>query len=292
MKNKYQSSLFGAHISIASGLNNAIEEGEKLGCTAIQIFISSNRQWHMASLKEQTIELFKASRLKSSVRIVIAHASYLINIGSPKDSVYKQSIKALSEELLRCQILDIPYLVVHPGSHLQTSEEKSLERVINALDTILQSAPGTTEIVLETMAGQGSTLCYTFDHLEYIIKNMHHIGRIGVCFDTCHVFAAGYDLRTEESYTKTWNIFNQKVGLKNLKVIHVNDSKAPLGAKIDRHEHLGMGTIGPKAFKLLFTDDRFLHIPKIIETPQKEPDDLKKNINFIKQIIKNEQSNR
>jgi deoxyribonuclease IV len=260
--------LLGAHMPIGGGLEKAIERGQSIGCTTIQIFTKSNRQWHAKPLTKQDIELFKNTAKESSVHPIVAHATYLINIASPEKKIEHQSVQALARELARCQELGIHYLVLHPGSSVKGSPEEGIERIIENLNEIFEKVPGDTIISLETMAGQGSALCSTFEQIATIIKHIRNKKRIGVCFDTCHAFAAGYDLRTSKVYKATWKHFNDVIGLDKLNVIHVNDSKKGLDSRVDRHEHIGKGELGFEAFELLFNDENFFDIPKILETPK------------------------
>lgn len=268
MSSKKHRLLLGAHMSISGGLEKAIERGESIGCTTIQLFTKSNRQWHAKPLSEEDIELFIKTAQSSAIHPIIAHATYLINIASPETKIEKQSTQALAKELERCQELGIHYLVLHPGSYVKGSPDEGIERIINNLNEVLDNVPGNTIIALETMAGQGSALCSTFEQIAYIINHIRHKKRIGVCFDTCHAFVAGYDLRTPKAYEQTWKHFNDVIGLENLNVIHVNDSKKGLNSRVDRHEHIGKGELGLEAFELLFNDERFFGIPKILETPK------------------------
>ncbi len=288
MSDKKHRLLIGAHISIAGGLEKAIERGESIECTTIQIFTKSNRQWKAKHLTKEEIENFKDACKQSNIKPVVAHATYLINIGSPKKEVEQKSIKALKLELERCEKLGIPYLVLHPGSCLKTDETECLNRIAANLDYIFEQVPDHTQVLLETMAGQGSSTCYSFEQIAHIIKKSKHQKRIGVCLDTCHIFAAGYDLRTKKNYNKVWKNFDNTVGLHKLKAIHANDSKKELGSRIDRHEDIGKGKLGKNAFKLLFNDKRFFDIPKIIETPKETLEDDAHNIKTIMSLLSKE----
>lgn len=260
--------LLGAHMSISGGLEKAIERGESIGCTTIQIFTKSNRQWRAKPLSHEEIETFKNTAKKSSVSPIIAHATYLINIASPNQNTAKISTEALANELSRCQDLQIPTLVLHPGSVLTSDKDEGIARIAENLDQIFQKVPGHTTISLETMAGQGSVLGSTFEQIAAIIEKSSHKKRLQVCLDTCHAFVAGYDLRTPQGYEKMWKDFDEVIGLEKLVAIHVNDSKKGLNSRVDRHEHIGKGAIGLEAFELLFNDRRFFDVPKILETPK------------------------
>lgn len=277
--------LFGAHMSIAGGFSLAIERGESIECTAIQVFTKSNRQWNAKSIAEEDIANFKLRWKNSSIKSIISHASYLLNIGSPNDELAEKSTKALTDELNRSSALGIPYLVLHPGSHSNTDINECLKRIAENLDRALENSNGGTAILLETMAGQGTSIGHTFEQIATIIKNSHHKRSIGVCFDTCHSFAAGYDFRTKSSYNDMWNNFDKTIGLHKLHAMHVNDSKGDLGSRIDRHADIGEGKIGLEAFRLLFNDPRFENTPKVLETPRATIEDYVKNMATIRSLI-------
>lgn len=284
--NKSTPILFGAHMSISGGMYKAIERGESIGCTAIQIFTKSNRQWYAKPLNQDDVGTFHKTWKQSSVASVIAHASYLLNIGSPNNELAEKSVIALSEELNRCSVLSIPYIVLHPGSHSKTDAESCLKRISSNIDKALENSDGKTYILLETMAGQGDSVGNTFEQLATIIKHSHHKSKLGVCLDTCHAFVAGYDFRTKKTYNDTWTLFDKTIGLEKLHAIHCNDSKTDLGSRIDRHTDIGKGKIGLDAFELLFNDHRFAHIPKILETPKENLSDDLRNMETIKALIK------
>lgn len=263
--------LLGAHMSIAGGLDQAIERGASIGCTTIQIFTKSNRQWHARALDSQEIDAFKAARQRTGIHPIVAHATYLINIASADAKTEHASVQALQKELARCQELEIPYLVLHPGSYVKGDPQEGIERIIKNLNAIFEAVPGKTMILLETMAGQGSSLGSSFKEFAQMRAGIQHKQRVGVCMDTCHVFAAGYDLRSAKEYENFWKDFDAKIGIEHVKAIHVNDSKKELGSNVDRHEHIGKGKLGLEPFRLLFNDTRFFDVPKILETP-KEPE--------------------
>lgn len=279
---KKQTLLLGAHISVSGGLEKAFSRGESIGCTTMQIFTKSNRQWACKPLTEPEIAAFKEAWRKSYIQDIVVHAAYLINIGSSNPEVISKSARALREEIFRCEQLGIPYLVLHPGSNGGSPKEQSLAQIAKQLDQALETVPGKTMVLLETMAGQGSNLCSQFEELAMVYKASRNKDRIGICFDTCHAFAAGYDMRTKEAYKDLWQLFDQTLGLDLLKAIHVNDSKKELGSRVDRHEHIGEGKIGLEAFSLLFNDKRFFKIPKILETPK---DDLSQDLKNMQKIV-------
>ena len=290
MTTKKHRLLLGAHMPIGGGLEKAIERGQSIGCTTIQLFTKSNRQWHAKPLTKEDVQLFRTTAKESAIYPIVAHATYLINIASPDKKIEHQSVQALAKELDRCQELGIHYLVLHPGSYVKGTPEEGIERIIANLNEIFEKVPGDTVISLETMAGQGSALCSTFEQIATILQGVHHKKRIGVCLDTCHAFVAGYDLRTPKAYEQTWKHFDEMIGLEKLNVIHVNDSKKGLNSRVDRHEHIGKGELGLEAFELLFNDKRFFDIPKILETPKatEEPfTEDKMNMQTIYKLLSN-----
>ncbi|MFH1644190.1 MAG: deoxyribonuclease IV [bacterium] len=264
IKNKL---LLGAHITISKGLDKAIEIGQSIGCTAIQIFTKNNKSYFAKKLTKTEIENFKKTQKNSTIEKVVAHTSYLINICSKNPETENKSIASLKEELSRCEQLEIPYLVLHPGSHTGQGEKEGIKKIAKNLDMVLNSASGNTMILLETMAGQGTNLGYKFEQLKEIRDLCKHKKLIGFCFDTCHVYSAGYNIGTEKGYKKTIKEFDEILGLKNLKAIHLNDSKTELGSRKDRHANIGNGKIPKLSFQLLMKDKRFKKVPKILETP-------------------------
>jgi deoxyribonuclease-4 len=269
---KKHSILLGCHLSIAGGFYKAVERAALLGCTTFQIFTKSNRQWHAKSIAADDVALFTQTLAQHpAIKKVVAHASYLINIASEHADLANKSMKSLAIELERCAQLSIPYLVLHPGSALKQDRAEALKHVSYRLDKIIEEhADVKTMIVLETMAGQGSSLGNSFEELALIRKKMAHRTRVGICLDTCHVFTAGYDFSEKKGYKKMWDSFDEVIGLEHLKVIHLNDSKTALDSHVDRHEHIGKGKIGLEGFRLLCTDEHLKAVPKILETPKKE----------------------
>lgn len=260
--------LIGSHISIAGGMHLAFERAESLGCTAFQIFTKSNRSWFAQPLTEEAIILFKQSWKASSVQYVMAHSSYLINIGSKNKETATKSTQSLKKEILRCKQLGIPHLVLHPGSHVGLGEEVCIQQIAENLDHALEENNGSVKILLETMAGQGTNIGYIFEHLANIRQLSHHKKQLGICFDTCHVFSAGYNISTTSGYEETINEFDQIIGLNHLHAIHINDSKTICGSRKDRHESLGKGKIPLATYKKIMQDKRIKNIPKILETPE------------------------
>jgi|SaaInlLV_10m_DNA_2_1039722.scaffolds.fasta_scaffold00046_41 deoxyribonuclease IV len=277
--------LVGAHMSIEGGLHKAIERAKKIGCTTMQIFTKNNRSWFAKNISNKEANIFKEHLQKSSLKKIMAHASYLINLGSKNKDVLQKSTTALKKELERCEQLNIPYLIVHPGSHVGLGEEKSIQQIAKTLDLILKTTSGKTKILLETMAGQGTSVAHTFEQLKKTYSLCSQKKNIGICFDTCHVFAAGYDLTSQEQYKKTWAKFKRILGIRLLKAIHLNDSKTELGSKKDRHENLGKGKIPIKIFELIMNDSLLKNIPKVLETPNGEIF-YKKEIALLKKMVK------
>ncbi len=263
--------LLGAHMSIAGGVDKAIERGQSIGCAAIQIFVKNNNQWYSKPLGKEEIERFIKLQKQSGI-FMFAHTGYLINLASPNTDTHNKSIKSMLDELNRCEVLKLPFAALHPGSHMGQGEEEGLKKIAKSLDSIFKSTKGyKVKILLETTAGQETNLCYKFWHIKEIMDRVSNNNRLGVCFDTCHAFAAGYDIKSRDGYERTWKDFKEVIGLKKLMAFHLNDSKSELGSRIDRHEHIGKGTLGKEAFAMLLNDKRFKDLPMVIETP-KDPE--------------------
>jgi len=269
----------GAHMPIGGGIYKSIERGEGISCESIQIFTKSNRQWAAKPLEKKDIEKFLETKKKyeSKVFPVFAHTSYLINLAAPDKEIYEKSFNSMLIELERAEALQLPYLVYHPGSHLdsknpKTGLEKGIKRIANAINELHEKTEGyKVMICLETMAGQGTNIGRKFEELAQIIKLITDESRIGVCFDTCHSFAAGYDIRTEKAYNKTFEEFESVIGFDRLKVFHINDSVGELSRRKDRHEHIGKGKIGKSGFKLLLNDSRFKNFGGTLASMRAEP---------------------
>jgi deoxyribonuclease IV len=275
--------LLGAHMSIGGGVFNAILRGKELQCTTIQIFTKSANQWKAKEITSEDIEKFKQVQKEAEITPVVAHDSYLINISSQDKELLKKSKESLLFELTRCELLSLPYLVMHPGSN--PDEKDGIKKISDSLNWVFsQSAKYRAKICLETTAGQGNTLGYRFEQIAQIIDLVEKKERIGVCYDTSHTFAAGYDIRDKKAYVNTFKEFDKVVGLKKICVIHLNDSKKELGTRVDRHEHIGKGFIGLEAFKILMNDPKFEKIPKIIETP-KAGDWDKINLKLLRSLV-------
>lgn len=259
----------GAHISAAGGLHQAFARGALAGCQTIQIFSKNERQWQAKPLTEEAIAQFKAEAARAQPRAMMVHASYLINLASPDDELWERSIAACDDELARCQQLGIPYLVLHPGAHTGSGAEAGLGRVAEALDRLFAAGVGgDVQLLLETTAGQGTCLGGMLEELARILATLRYPERAAVCADTCHLFAAGYDLATAEGYAATFDRLIELVGLDRVKAFHLNDSRGTLGSHLDRHEHIGDGQIGLEGFRLLMNDARFCDAPMVLETPK------------------------
>lgn len=287
IKMKEKNNLIGAHVSIVGGFDQAIVRGEKINANCIQIFTKSNRQWRAKKITEIEAKKFAQAQKNSKIQIVVAHASYLINVGSSSLATQKKSIAALTEEIQRCAMLKIPYLVLHPGTFDKKNNlpENIKITATNIDKAITQAKTKNITILLETMAGQGSTAGSTFEELAELLKKIKHKKQIGICVDTCHIFAAGYNFSTKKKYHELWKQFDKIIGIKKIKVIHVNDSKKECGSKVDRHEHIGKGKIGEKSFKFFMQDSHFKNIPKIIETP-KDDNEFENDAINIKKLKK------
>lgn len=259
----------GSHMSIAGGLDKAPLRGRQVGCDTIQVFTKSNRQWRAKRLGDREVEAFKANLAATGIGPVVAHDCYLVNLAAPGRALWRRSVAAFRTELERAERLGIPYLVTHPGSHAGAGEGEGVRRVAEALNLLHAELPRhRVRVLLETTAGQGTSLGHRFEQLAAILARVEEADRVGICLDTCHVFAAGYDLRTAEGYGKTWEEFAACLGLPRLKAIHLNDSKGGPGSRVDRHEHIGQGRLGLGAFRRLLHDPRLRQVPMILETPK------------------------
>lgn len=259
--------LIGAHMPTGKGLGDALRRGKAIGCTAVQVFTKSPQLWRAKAITDEMIADFRAAQAETGIAEVVAHDSYLINLCSSNPEVEAKSRVGLADELRRCHQYGIRYLVSHIGALTGREEAEALKLAAQTAQAILDETPEEVMLLAETTAGQGSCLNASFTQLGAFLDRVDRPARIGVCLDTCHIFAAGYDLRTPNAYAESWESFEREVGLERLKVIHVNDSKMPFGSRKDRHAHLGQGEIGETGFKLLVQDSRFTRIPLIVETP-------------------------
>jgi len=261
--------LLGAHMSIAGGIDLAPLRGRDVGCRTMQLFTKSSNQWRARPLPPEEIERYRANLRATGIAPAVAHDSYLINLASTDAELHRKSMAAFLEELERAEALGIQYLVTHPGAHMGAGEETGLRQVANSIRELLKRTKDyQVQVVIETAAGQGTSLGHRFEQIAALLDQIGLPERTGVCLDTCHIFAAGYDIRTPEGYADVLGAFDAVVGVPHLKVIHLNDSKKELGCRVDRHEHIGKGAIGLEAFRCLLTDPRLKGIPMILETPK------------------------
>jgi deoxyribonuclease-4 len=279
----------GAHMSIAGGVDNAFTDGKKVGCDTIQIFTKSSNQWKARPLGDEEISRFKKNQTESGISPVVAHDSYLINLCAPDREKQKMSVESFAVELSRCRMLGIPFLVMHPGSHLGEGEEWGLKIIAQNISRLLEKdkGDGGAMVLLETTAGQGSNLGYKFEQLRFIMDLIPYKDRIGVCLDTAHIFAAGYDIKAPGGFDKVLDEFERVIGIRNLKAVHLNDSKKACGSHVDRHEMIGKGEIGIEPFRYLMNKSELASIPMILETPKDKDyrEDIE-NLALLRSLIK------
>jgi deoxyribonuclease IV len=279
--------LLGAHQSIAGGVEKALDRGQETGCDTIQIFVKSPNRWVSKALAEENTVAFKRAVETTGIWPVFAHSLYLVNLATPDDALWAKSVDALTDDLVRCEQLGLPGLVLHPGSHMGSGEAEGIARIVAALNETHVRLPGYhVEVWLETTAGQGDHLGYHFVQLQAMIEGVRAPERLGVCFDTAHAFAAGYELRTPEGYEATWQEFDSVLGLDRLRAIHLNDSRRELGSRVDRHDHIGQGMLGLEPFRFLLNDARMAGIPMTLET-DKGPDlaEDRENLAVLRSLI-------
>lgn len=260
-------------MSIAGGVQNAILQGQRVGCTAIQIFTKNSNQWGAKPIGEAELDAFRKARTETGIEVSTAHCAYLINLASPEEANRRKGFESLKGEVSRAATLEIPYLVLHPGSHTGSGADGGVKRIADAINEIHAAQESKLpSILLECMAGQGSSVGSNFEELARILELVRDRTRIGFCLDTCHLFAAGYDIRTPEGFADVLERFDKAVGLEWVKAFHLNDSKKDLGCRVDRHEHIGKGFIGLEAFRYLLNHPRFIGTPMLLETPKGEDD--------------------
>jgi deoxyribonuclease-4 len=258
-------------MSITGGFDQALLRGKDVGCDTIQMFVKSNMAWKVTPLAEEAVAKFQKTRLETGITPCVAHLSYLINIAATDPRTLALSHQTLPIEHEYTERLGLQYLVIHPGAHMGAGEERALAEIARYLNEVHRGTRGyRTKILLETTAGQGTYVCYRFEHLARILDLLEEPDRVGICYDTSHTFAAGYDIRDEKAYRKTFREFNRIVGTKRICAFHFNDSKAAFGSRVDRHEHIGRGHLGREPFRLIMTDRRFRNLPMILETPKGE----------------------
>ena len=279
--------LLGVHVSIAGHIWESIDRAEALGCNVMQIFARDPRQWRKSSLKTEDIDEFRRRREMSKIQKVFIHIPYLINLASPYHVLYRGSIRAYSQDMQEAEALGADYIVTHMGSHKESGEKNGLKRVTSALNKILDKSQGSpVGILLENTSGSGSWLGYKFEHQRRIIDRLENKKRVGVCFDTCHAFTAGYDLTTSVGYSDTISSLDEIVGLDRLKLIHLNDSRDKLGSHADRHTHIGKGEIGLDGFRRIVRDPRLAKVAFVLETPKDSDKADKRNLNLVRKLAK------
>ncbi len=263
--------LLGSHLSIAGGYYKAVEAAHAVGCDCVQLFTKNNNQWRAKEITAAEVEQFRSALAEKKITHPLSHASYLINLASPATELWQKSVEGMVVELQRAEQLGIPYVVVHPGSHTTGTEDAGIALVVKALDEIAARSQNLAAIpLLENVAGQGSNLGWKFEQLGAMLAGVKDKSRLGVCFDTCHAFAAGYPFGTPDEYKKTWKQFDKAVGIGLIKAFHLNDSKRELGSRVDRHEHIGEGELGLEPFRQLLADKRFRKVPMYLETAKEK----------------------
>ncbi len=279
--------LLGAHVSIAGGVSQSFGRGNQIGCECIQIFTKSSRQWAAKPYPAEEIEAFKQARKETGIRIVVAHDSYLVNLGAPDEKLRKKSIDAFVDELQRCEALEVPYLISHPGAHMGAGEMTGIKTIAGSIDQAHRACSGyKVKITLEITAGQGSVLGSRFEQMARIFDAVKENERLRLCFDTEHAFAAGYDLRTAEGYEQAFTELDRHIGLKRLVAFHINDSMKPLNSHVDRHEHIGKGHLGLETFQRLVNDPRFAGIPMCLETePGPDMKDITADLRQLEKLL-------
>jgi deoxyribonuclease-4 len=273
----------GVHVSIAGSVDLAVDRAEKAGCDVFQMFSRNPRGWGFSPLSKESCDTFR-SKIRSSNLLPVDHMPYLPNLASPKSDIYDKSVAALTAELERCTLLGIPYLVTHLGHHLGDGIAGGRERIVRAINAAFEVSDNSVMLLLENTAGEKNSLGSTFEHIRDIMDGIKYLNRIGICFDTCHAFAAGYDLRTESGIRETITQFDNCIGIHHLKIIHLNDTKGDLGSRLDRHEHIGMGYLGEGAFRLILHHPVLSAVPLICETPVDDRRDDVGNIEKVREL--------
>ena len=279
--------LLGAHVSIAGGIHNAPERGVKSGCSVIQLFTQNANQWQGKAVSDEDAALFREKFAASGLVDVVSHDIYLINLAAAPGDVQDKSLIAFKEEMERCARLGIDKIIMHPGSHNGDGEEVGIRRVCEAFDLLFSQVPQFTgKVLLENTAGQGTNLGYKFAHLKAIIEGSSYPTRFGVCLDTCHAFASGYQIAEKDGYRRTFDDFDSALGISTLMAFHLNDSKKGLGCKVDRHEHIGAGALGLEPFRFILNDPHFKLIPKFIETPKGDDEEMDAvNLKLLRSLV-------
>ena len=278
--------LLGAHVSAAGGVENAPGRGTAINADAIQIFTANQNQWFPKEPSEENSKGYREAMKKELPKMTISHASYLINMGSPEEKKLNMSRLAFLSELDRCDACGVEYVVFHPGSHMKTGEKECLSRISDSLNYCLDKRPdGEVTVLIENTAGQGTNVGFRFEHLIGIIEGVEKKDRMGICFDTQHGFASGYDIRTEKGWKETFDEFDKTVDLKWLKAFHINDSKKEFGSRVDRHESIGKGLLTMETFWCLVNDDRFTELPMLLETPVDDPSEYAVEIELLRGLV-------
>ena len=278
--------LLGAHISISDGVDKAPEHGRKLTCDCMQIFSKNQMQWKAKPLDLDVAEDFKTKSREFKIAETVIHDSYLINLGSPDKALLQQSREAFLEEMVRAKHLGVRYLIFHPGAHMGAGEQAGLKKVAESMNWAREEfGSGDVELILETTAGQGTYLGHSFEQLARIIGYLEDQKNVGVCFDTCQAYAAGYDIKTKKGYEATFELFDETLGMQYLKAVHLNDSKGKQGSRLDRHEQIGKGFIGMEGFKNLMNDERLEKIPMVLETPAGDKE-YKQELKALRSLIR------
>jgi deoxyribonuclease-4 len=279
--------LVGAHVSIAGGVSQSPARGRQIGCDCIQIFTKSSRQWAAKPYSAEEIAAFKKARAETGIKMVVAHDSYLLNLGAPDEKLRKRSVNGLIDELERCELLGVPFLIAHPGSHVGAGEATGIATIARSIDEAHKACAGfNTRLTLEITAGQGSNLGCSFAQMGRIFDTVKESDRLRLCFDTEHAFASGYDLRSHEGYERAFSELDQHIGIKRLVAFHLNDSLKPLNSRVDRHEHIGKGYLGTEPFRRLLHDSRFFGLPMCLETePGKDMKDIAKDLVTLRKLL-------
>lgn len=278
----------GAHMSIAGGVSKAPGRAHDVGANVIQVFTKNNTQWRAAPLSGKEIAAFHETARTFDIGVAASHTCYLINLASPDETILGKSRLAFIDEMDRADALSIPNLVFHPGSHTGAGEDEGLRRIVESLDWACEQRPSSkATLTIETTAGQGTGLGHSFEQVAHILDAVKNPGRYGVCVDTCHIFAGGYDISTKQGYADTMRQFDRLIGVNRIRLFHVNDSKTPLGSRVDRHEHIGKGKIGIDGFRFLLSDKRFFNTPMILETPKGEKgEEDKVNLSVLRGLMR------
>ena len=277
--------ILGAHESIAGGYYKSVEIARRVGCDCVQLFTKNNNQWRAKEISDDDVARFRAALVDCCISHPLAHDSYLINLASPDKALWRKSVDAFVVELVRAERLGIPFVVTHPGAYTTSSESAGIKMIVRALDEVHKQTRGiAAQCLLENTAGQGSCLGWRFEHLAAIIDGVRDPDRVGVCIDTCHTFAAGYDFRTREAYDGLMRKVDETVGLARVHAFHLNDSKGPLGSRVDRHEDIGKGELGKEPFRFLVNDGRFRELPGCLEYPG-DDGGYRKNLKVLRSLV-------